>query len=455
MLASVMGVALVAADGVRNRRRLDRLLKRNLMIFGAINAAIGIIQFATGFDLAARIVIPGLHPNSDFTAFKVARGAGAFIRVTGTSTHPIEFGVMLAILLPLALHYAMHAQEGYRFRRWLVVGLLACSVPLSVSRLGTLALFVVVIVVFNAWAPRIKLQGLIVAMAGLVAFSGVVPGLLGTIKSSFTNLSSDPSVEGRTDDYNIVFTYIGNRPWFGRGPGTFLPSRYIVLDNEALYTLVTTGYVGLVAVIALFVTMALIARKVSRTGKDDATRHLAICLMAGVMAFFFVSFTFDSLSFPICTGLVFFLFGAIGALWRLDRAGDISGRVRRSTSVLKGWRSVEKPEPHGLWRVFTDPVPGDEVAPGDDVASANGMSRCRPGPATGNGRSRDRTDRRADDHVPSARLPAQVAARPARALLTSRCGCGCGTTATTPTRWPVARSYARAPPVSTASTTAR
>ncbi len=103
MLASVMGVALFAVDGVRNRRRLDRLLKR-LTIFGAINAAIGVIQFATGFDIAARIVIPGLHPNSDFTAFK-ERGAGAFIRVTGTSTHPIEFGVMMAILLPLALHY--------------------------------------------------------------------------------------------------------------------------------------------------------------------------------------------------------------------------------------------------------------------------------------------------------------------------------------------------------------
>jgi O-antigen ligase len=347
MFASVMGVAVFAIDAVPNRRRLDKLLRR-LTIFAAANAVVAIIQFTTKYDLAARVVIPGLHPNSQFTDFK-SRGAGDFARVTGTSTHPIEFGVMMALVLPIAIHYALHAAPANRFRRWVIVAVIAGSIPMSVSRSGTLALFVVALVLANAWAPRIKLQAAGVAMAGVVAFSGVVPGLLGTIRSSFTNLSSDPSIEGRTSDYNIVFTYIGNRPWFGRGPGTFLPSRYIVLDNEALYTLTTMGYVGLVAVVALVVGAALVARNVSRNAGDDASRHLAIALMAPVIAALVVSLTFDSLSFPIFTGLVFFIFGAIGALWRLDRAGDRSGQVRRRTSLLKGWRSIEHHEPHGLW----------------------------------------------------------------------------------------------------------
>ena len=185
--------------------------------------------------------------------------------------------------------------------------------------------------------------------AGIVAFSGVVPGLIGTIRSSFTNLSNDPSVEGRTEDYNIIFTYIGDRPWFGRGPGTFLPARYIVLDNEALYTLATMGYVGLVAVLALVICAMLVARNISRNAGDDASRHLAIALMAPVLAALLVSLTFDSLSFPIFSGLLFFIFGAIGALWRLDREGDRSGRIRRRTPLLKSWRSIEHYEPHGLW----------------------------------------------------------------------------------------------------------
>lgn len=347
MFASVMGVALFAIDAVPDRRRFDRLLRR-LTLFASINALVAVIQFTTKFDLAARVVIPGLRPNSQFTEFK-ERGAGSFTRVTGTSTHPIEFGVMMALVLPLAIHFALHAKPGSRFRRWLIVGLIACSIPMSVSRSGTLALLVVALVIGNAWAPRIKLQALAVAAAGIVAFSGVVPGLIGTIRSSFTNLSSDPSVEGRTEDYNIIFTYIGNRPWFGRGPGTFLPTRYIVLDNEALYTLATMGYVGLVAVLALVVSAVLVARNISRNAGDDASRHLAIALMAPVLAALLVSLTFDSLSFPIFTGLVFFIFGAIGALWRLDREGDRSGRIRRPTPLLKSWRSIEHYEPHGLW----------------------------------------------------------------------------------------------------------
>ncbi len=347
MFGSVMGVALFTIDGVANRRRLDTLLRR-LTFFASINATIAIIQFTTRFDLAARIVIPGLRPNTSFTDFK-ERGAGSFARVFGTSTHPIEFGVMMALALPIAIHFALHAKPDNRFRRWLIVTLLACSIPMSVSRSGTLALAVVVVVLGNAWAPRVKLRALAVAMAGTVAFSGVVPGLLGTIRSSFTNFDSDPSVEGRTNDYAVVFTYIRQRPWFGRGPGTFLPDRYIILDNEALATLVTMGYVGLVATLGLWVTTILVARNIGRNAGDDASRHLAVALMASALAALIVSVTFDSLSFQIFTGLVFFCFGAVGALWRLDREGDRSSRFRRPTPLLNGWRSIEHYRPHALW----------------------------------------------------------------------------------------------------------
>ena len=74
-----------------------------------------------------------------------------------------------------------------------------------------------------------------------------MPGLLGTLRSLFLHASSDPSVKGRTNDYTVVFQYVGERPWFGRGPGTFLPGRYILLDNQFLGALVATGVVGVIA----------------------------------------------------------------------------------------------------------------------------------------------------------------------------------------------------------------
>jgi O-antigen ligase len=347
---SLLGVALFIADCVPSRARLDVLLKR-LTSMAMIVAVIGFLQFSTDFDPAQAINLPGLHPVKQFQGFQ-QRGTDAFVRVTGTSSHPIEFGVVMAMLLPIATHYALHASAATRRYRWFVAGAIGVAVPLSISRSGTVAFAAAVIVLGIAWSPQLKVRALAVGIGAMGVLSVVTPGLLGTIRGLFTNWNSDPSIEGRTQDYSIVFDYIERRPWFGRGPGTFLPARYIVLDNEMLYTLVTIGYVGLIAMALVFFTAIAAARRVSRSGGDDTTRHLAQALMAPVVAALVVSFTFDSLSFSMFAGVLFFVFGVIGALWRLDRAGDLGRNPRRRTPLLKGWRSREFPEPHPLQRMF-------------------------------------------------------------------------------------------------------
>jgi hypothetical protein len=348
--ASTIGVGLFALDLIPSRERLDTLLRR-VTTFAMVGAIVGFLQFTTDIDLAERIRIPGLHPYKEFTGFK-SRGASDFLRVTGMSAHPIEFSVVMGMALPLAIHYAMHAPPKKRTFRWFVVGAIAAGIPLSVSRSGMLAIAVTFVVLGIAWAPAIKGKAVIATIGALGAMSVAVPGLLGTIRSMFVNWGQDDSVAGRTQDYGIVWDYIGQRPWFGRGPGTFLPSRYIVLDNEFLYTLVTMGWIGVITLVVLLWGGIHYCRRLNRTGGDDTTRHLAQALLAAIWAGLITSFTFDSLSFSMFAGIFFFLFGMVGAVWRLDRAGDRGRNPPLHRPFLRDWRSTEFPGPHPLQRAF-------------------------------------------------------------------------------------------------------
>jgi hypothetical protein len=56
---------------------------------------------------------------------------------------------------------------------------------------------------------------------------------------------------------------------------------------------------------------------VRRISVDPETRQLARCLSGIVVAAAAVLFTFDSYSYGFYVGVLFFVFGAAGALWRL------------------------------------------------------------------------------------------------------------------------------------------
>ncbi|MFP5372635.1 MAG: hypothetical protein ACLGI3_18075, partial [Actinomycetes bacterium] len=94
MLAG-LGVLLLAADGVRTRVDLDRLL-RNVTIAGGVLAVLGLVQFLFGLEITTYIRIPGLE---DLVPPQLIQQRSVFRRVPGTTSHPIEFGVTLAMLL--------------------------------------------------------------------------------------------------------------------------------------------------------------------------------------------------------------------------------------------------------------------------------------------------------------------------------------------------------------------
>ena len=141
-----LGVLLLAADGINNMGRLKTLLRR--LVFGVTTiAALGMVQFFASINAAQYIKIPGLTalvPASDLLS------RGEFNRPSATASHPIEFGAVLAIALPLAIHQARFAPPGKALQRWLQVAVIESdTAPMTVSRSALLGLAVAAVVILR------------------------------------------------------------------------------------------------------------------------------------------------------------------------------------------------------------------------------------------------------------------------------------------------------------------
>ncbi|MDQ1486411.1 MAG: hypothetical protein QOJ62_2104 [Actinomycetota bacterium] len=315
---ALSGIALVAADTITTRQRLTVLLQR--LVYGAAFMGFaGDLEFMTKYNLAAHLRLPGLVVNNTIIGLRLRGGGAGFTRVAGTASHYIEFGVVLGMLLPLALHFAIFSPtRGRRHLNWFLALVMAAGVPFSVSRAAAVALVVGLLVLAACWTWRARVNALVMAALALVALKAAKPGLLGTIRSLFTKAGTDPSITSRTSDYGPSFAFIGQRPIFGRGAGTFLPTRYGFLDNQILMTTIESGFLGLIALLMVLVGSAAIAHRVGKFATDPETKHLGYALMAAAVVAVLTSLTFDSLAFNVFATTTFLVLGVAGALWRLD-----------------------------------------------------------------------------------------------------------------------------------------
>lgn len=323
--AGLIGLTLVVCDGVRTRQRLDALL-RTYLGAATFMAAVGSLQFLFDFDLAPRLQFPGLTQNGDIIGIA---GRGVEIsRVAGTAGHYIEFGVLLTLAVPIALHFAFHSHtQGRRnYYRGLSAFLVLASFY-SVSRSAVVSIMVAAAFTATGWPWRRKVNMAVLAVIFLVIVRAFQPGLLGTLRSLFNNLENDPSIEGRTKDYEVVAPLILERVWLGRGPGTYSPTNYVLLDNQWLNILITNGVVGVVAFGALLLTAVVLAARVGRWAGNAEDRNLGRAVCASIIAAGAISFTFDSLSFSTFAVTLFVLLGVAGALWRLTDGPGPGDRV--------------------------------------------------------------------------------------------------------------------------------
>jgi O-antigen ligase len=279
-------------------------------------AALGMAQFATGLDATRYIKVPGL---SALTTATDLLSRGSFNRPSATASHPLEFATVLIMALPLALNQARFAPPGERGRRWLQVALIGFTAPMTVSRSAILGLIVVGLVLLPTWPRRDRRIAYVAIILASVMMWLTVHGLVGTMKDLFLNVGSDSSSTSRSNALAAAGTYVSHNPWFGRGLGTFLPQTYFYIDDQYLTSLIETGIVGMVALLAVFITGVYNARSGRRVTVDLANRDLGQCLAAGVAASAVAFFTYDALSFSMASGLTFLLAGCCGAYRRIQR----------------------------------------------------------------------------------------------------------------------------------------
>jgi polysaccharide biosynthesis protein PslJ len=310
-LATSIGLFLLASQSIVEYRRLDTLLRR-LVIVGCVVAMIGVGQFF-GFDLTKYMVIPGLSVNAAAVTNVLVRGG--FTRPWSTTTQPIEFSVVLAMLLPFAIQQALDPARIGKFRKWTPVVILAFAIPLTVTRSGVLGAFVAVLCLFFTWNARRQRVSLVFMVFGLGAMHLVAGGLISTLYRSFLGVitGQDQNVQDRTADYGGVSQYVAQRPIFGRGFWTFIPTVYRYTDNFYLLSLVEIGIVGLLAVIVLFWAGLYCARAGRRLTQVEPQREMGQALFASIACAVVTSATFDSLTFPDFSGLFFIILGCTGA----------------------------------------------------------------------------------------------------------------------------------------------
>jgi hypothetical protein len=366
-ILSWAGVALLAAEGLENRAEVNRVVRTFVLIVAAM-AVVGFLQFRAGIDLASfPRRIPLLHENGDLDAIQNRSG---FRRPAGTAGHPIEFGAVIAMALPLALHVARFDATRTRFRRSLPVGLIAIGIPVAVSRSAILGAAVAGFVVFLGLDPRLRPKALM-AVAGFVTLVyATTPGLLGTLRSFFLSTGQD----GRVNDYGRALAHIRKAPWFGHGPGTFIADSRLnnafdnILDNQYLGTLIEVGLIGLAVVLAYLLGAAFLGRGARHRSTDPATRDLGQALAAASVAGAVTSYTFDAFSCKMFAGVVPLCLGLAGALWALTRE-DPSGDADRPPAALTRMRAVAVDPPATIRFAPAEVVPDDR---GEIIAAQAG-----------------------------------------------------------------------------------
>jgi hypothetical protein len=330
-LAVITGVALIAAEFVRSLHDVRSVL-RLICWGGAFCGVVAALQFWVSLDVAPYLRdLPGFSLNASDVGIGTRGGLN---RVAGTSMYPIELGVVAGMLLPLAIYMAIYDTERSPRQRWAPVGLIALAIPASVSRSAVISVVAALGVLVVLLPARHRLVALCALPFSLAAVFIASPGVIRTLLDFFGAGTTDSSVAARVTDYPLVERSLEHGLWFGQGGGTYLPDNLLdILDNQFLKTAIELGLVGIVALTSFLLVPAISALMARRRSCDPELRVLCAALAGAALAAAACSFAFDSLSYPMFSGLYALVIGLIGAVWQLA-AAEAPARVRAGTESV-------------------------------------------------------------------------------------------------------------------------
>jgi polysaccharide biosynthesis protein PslJ len=310
--AAFSGVILTTADGLSNWERFRTVL-RIFVWSSAFMALVGLVEAALARDITQYLLLPGLAEKGAAPELQ-ARGAG--LRVASNTTHYIELSAVLATALPFAIHLIRF--EAGRRRRWflLAAALIGAAIPATISRTGIVAVLIAFLVLMPLWTWRMRYNALLSCIAIFGTLAAAKPAFAATLIEMFTGFSEDPSITSRTERYELVGYYFAQRPWFGRGTGTWVPPQYQYLDNQWLATALCNGLLGVTALAVLYLTPLTLALLALRRATTPEDKHVCAALISTQLIAMFVSATFDSLWFDTYATTLALTIGLCGAAWR-------------------------------------------------------------------------------------------------------------------------------------------
>jgi O-antigen ligase len=317
---------------VRNRRTIENITK--LLVAGtSVVAAFSIVEQRTHFNLFDHVgqVLPFLQFN----------GAGemdryGLIRAMGSSSHPIELGVLLAMAFPLGLALVFGSS-----RIWSIpTAIVTIGAISAVSRTPIIVLLTAGLVLL--WLrPRDVRRLLPLAVPLVIVVKLAVPGSIATLKNAFFpqdglvqeqavyHREADPLLAGgRVRQLGPMLNEASRKPLLGEGfatrqTGFNNPLRNApILDNQWLGLLLEIGIVGLVGWAALFLGSArrLAAASRRRAGPDG---WLPAAFAASIIGFGVAMFTFDGFAFIQAT-FVFWILISLSASFLLTESVEVS-----------------------------------------------------------------------------------------------------------------------------------
>ena len=320
------GAVLTAADGLPNWLRLRALL-RVLVVSATFVAALGVVEYVLHRDLSNYLLVPGLQEKGWMPELQ-DRGGG--VRVASTTSHYIEMAAYLALVLPFAIHFAIFSRRSKR--RWMAIlaaVVIAGGIASTISRTGIIAVVIMFIALIPLWAARTRYNIGFLAFILFAGASAASPRLTNTLMHLFDNPNQDSSIVVRYARYPLAFKYIGQRPWLGRGTGTWVAPQYQIMDNQWLETTLSNGIIGAAAYAALHITGITVAWMALRRSTDREVRHLCAALISTQFMGLIVAATFDSLAFLTFATTLGLTLGLCGAVWRLTHPARM---IRTSTT---------------------------------------------------------------------------------------------------------------------------
>jgi hypothetical protein len=297
LLLAYLTLFLIVASSVR-RTEVRPFLKYTLVL--AVICAVGTIweyrfQFNFFYELSDKL-LPGFFNVGAAESSGVDSLGRRVIR--GPAGHPLETVAMLAMALPIALAYAVHANDRRGRMLYGVAAGLLMAAMLTTDRKSALLvpLSVVLVVAYFRRRELLRLAPLAVPMLIVIQF--VSPGALATVAHQFKPDSLGANtVSDRAADYDAVRPDLWTHFAFGRGWGSYQPPTHRVLDSEILARVVETGVVGLAAYALMMLCVVAAARAMIRK-RHPTWAPIALAGAGAAVAFLVVSTLFDAMAFP-------------------------------------------------------------------------------------------------------------------------------------------------------------